>query len=109
MVKEDKLASRQETTPFEMYNRDPSYILRTMMFYEIAGGRGYTRLANDYQSFVDMSNLLKTGRAVLVADAIRDADANQQGAMLLRKDIPLASDKDRHTVIYRFVFPVKKK
>ena len=51
--------------------RDPPYILRTMMFYEAAGGRRYTGLTNDYQGFVDLSDLLKTDRAVLVAQARR--------------------------------------
>ena len=95
--------------PSEMYNRDASYILRIMMFYEKAGGRNYTHLSNDYQSFVDLSNLLKTGRAILVADAVQNANDSKQGAILLRKDTPVARDEDRHAVIYRFVFPVKKK
>jgi hypothetical protein len=109
MVKEGKDTPSQKITPFEMYNRDTSYILRFMMFYEAAGGRKYTHLANDYQSFVDLSNLLKTGRAILVADALQNANAAKHGAILLRKNLPLARDEDRHAVIYRFVFPVKKK
>ncbi|MCC6125218.1 MAG: hypothetical protein IT426_09670 [Pirellulales bacterium] len=109
LVEGDKDAPRQATTPFEMYNRDPSYILRIMMFYEAAGGRAYTRLANDYQSFVDLSYLLKTNRAILWADAVQDANASKQGAILLRGDTPLARNEDRHAVIYRFVFPVKMK
>ncbi len=109
MVKEGNLASRQETTSFEMYNRDAPYILRMMMFYEAAGGRGYAHIANDYQSFVDLSNMLKTGRAILVADALQNAAAKDQGATLLRKDAPVAGGGERHTVIFRFIFPVTKK
>ena len=40
-----------------------------MTFYEAAGGLRYTGLANRYQGFVDLSDLLKTNRAVLVAEA----------------------------------------
>jgi hypothetical protein len=112
MIKENKNIQRQEaaeTTPFEIYKRDTSYILRTMMFYGAAGGRNYTHLANDYQSFVDLSNLLKTGRAILVADAVQNANETKQGAILFRKDTSLAHKGDSHTVIYRFVFPVKRK
>ena len=47
----------------------PLYVLRMMMFYEAAGGRRYTGLTNDYQRFVDFSELLKTGRAVLMAQS----------------------------------------
>jgi hypothetical protein len=106
MKKEDHSASRQT---FEMDNRNALYILRYMMFYEAAGGQSYTHLANDYQSFVDLSNLLKAGRAILVADAVRNANETKRGAILYRKNVPLARPEDRHAVIYRFVFPVKKK
>jgi hypothetical protein len=109
MVKEDKLTSRQETTPFEMYNRDPAYILRTMMFYQRAGGSTYAHLSNDYQSFVDLSNLLDAGRAILVAEALRDEKAAGHGAVLLRGGGAPPRGDDRHTVIYRFVLPVKRK
>jgi hypothetical protein len=109
MVKQGSEQPRQETTPFELYNRDPSYILRTMMFYEAAGGRSFSHLGNDYQSFVDMSNLLKTGCAILVAEAGRSPNEAKQGATLLRGDKPLAGNEDRHGAIYRFVFPVTKK
>jgi len=105
---EGKDAAAQVTT-FEMYNRDPSYILRAMMFYEAAGGWKYAHLSNDYQSFVDLSDLLRAGRAILWADAVRNANATKQGAILLRDGKPLARNQDRHDVIYRFVFPVKKK
>jgi len=49
------------------------------------------------------------GTKNLVADAVRNANAAKQGSMLLRKNTPLARDEDLHTVMYRFVFPVKKK
>ena len=58
---------RQEVTPYDQSSTDLPYILRTMMFYEAAGGRRYTGLWNAYQGFVDLSDLLKADRAILVA------------------------------------------
>jgi len=79
-------------------------ILRAMMFFEATGGRRYTRLSNGYQRFVDLSSLLKAGRAVLVARAAED----RHGAELLRNDKPLTDCQDKHTTVFRFVLPVKK-
>ena len=80
------------------------------MFYEAAGGRGYTGLTNQYQRFVDLRELLKTGRAILVAQG-PDAAADARGGAELRRDgRPLApGPQDRHAVLYRFVLPVKRK
>ena len=69
---------------YDQSSGDPLYVLRMMMFYELAGGRRYTGLTNDYQRFVDFSDLLKTGRAVLIAQA---PDAGR-GAELLRDGQP---------------------
>ena len=57
----------QEATPYDQSSTDIPYILRTMMFYEAAGGRRYTGLWNAYQDFVDLSTLLRADRAILVA------------------------------------------
>jgi hypothetical protein len=78
-----------------------------MMFYEAAGGRRYTGMANAYQGFVDLSTLLKADRAILVAQGPA-AGQDRQGAQLLRNGQPLMNSQDRHVTIYRFVFPVKK-
>jgi hypothetical protein len=105
----DKEQARQVTTDFQRFNRDTAYILRRMMFYDAAGGYGTTQLANDYQAFVDMSLLLKTDRAILIADAVQNTEAENHGVTLLRDEKPFARKEDRHSVFYRFVFPVKKK
>ncbi len=39
-----------------------------MMFYKHIDGQSYTRMDNEYQTFVDLSDLLKTGRAILTAE-----------------------------------------
>jgi hypothetical protein len=99
---------QNETTPYDQSSTDLAYILRMMMFHEAAGGRRYTRLWNDYQDFVDLSELLKADRAILVAQTPIAASEGHQGGELLRDGRPLTSSKDQHETIYRFVFPVKK-
>ena len=75
-------------------------IVEVMMFHERAGATNYTGMLNRYQNFVDMSNELELGRAILVG---RGPD----GATVKINDEPAsADDQSRHTSIYRFVLPV---
>jgi hypothetical protein len=98
----------QQSTPYDQSSVDVPYILRTMMFYEAAGGRRYTGLWNAYQSFVDLSTLLSADRAILVAQVPADSQEKARGATLLRNGKSLESPQNKHITIYRFVFPVKK-
>jgi hypothetical protein len=98
----------QTTTPFDQSSVDPAYILRAMFFYEAAGGRRYSQLWNDYQSFVDLSDLLKADRAILVAQEPVDSGDGRHAAELLRDGRPLDIRRDQHGTMYRFIFPVKK-
>ncbi len=100
--------SRQEATPYDQSSTDLAGILRTMMFYSAAGGRRYAGLWNDYQSFVDLSDLLKADRAILIAQKPVASGPGSHGAELLRDGRSLAGSQDRHETMYRFVFPVKK-
>jgi hypothetical protein len=93
---------RQLPTPYDRSSSDVAYILRAMMFYSAAGGRQFTGLYHRYQAFVDASDLLRTGNAVLVAQA----GGGPHGARLLGNGQPLGSPDDRHRTVYRFVFPV---
>ena len=103
---EDKF--RQQTTPYDQAGVDVAYIVRAMMFFDAAGGRRYTGLWNRYQAFVDLSHLLKTNRAVLIAVPAGDTPAGEHaGAVLLRDGRPVATPGDRHATVYRFVFPVQ--
>ena len=98
---------KQEATPYDQSSRDASYVLRAMMFFDAAGGQHYTGLANDYQRFVDLSGLLRAGRAILVAHP--PEQDGHHGAELLRDGQPMGGPEDMHTTIYRFVFPVTAK
>ncbi len=73
-------------------------IVNRMLFYDAAGGLEYTPLKNRYQAFVDMSDLLAAGQAILVGRAdqaaleVTDGNAN------------LSASPDRPQTFYRFVF-----
>lgn len=98
---------KQEATPYDQSSREASYVLRAMMFFDAGGGQHYTGLANDYQRFVDLSGLLRAGRAILVAQPPEQGD--HRGAELLRDGQPMGGPEDSHTTIYRFVLPVTTK
>ncbi|MEE8452983.1 MAG: hypothetical protein V3R99_13745 [Thermoguttaceae bacterium] len=100
----EKHSYHQESTPYDPASLDVSYILNKMMFFEAAGGRRYTKLTNGYQRFVDLSELLKTGRAVLIAAA----PDGHHGAELLRDGRPLDDTKENRVTFYRFVLPVER-
>jgi hypothetical protein len=107
LVADEKDKYRQETTPYDPASADVFYILRAMMFHEAAGGQRYTGLANDYQGFLDLSSLLRTGRAILVAQAPTAAGGKCFSTELLRDGKPLDDSQTRQSVMYRFVFPVE--
>jgi hypothetical protein len=92
--------------PYDPGNRDAAYVLRAMLFYDAAGGRKRTGMADDYQGFADLSGVFRTGRAVLVA--MPPQEEAYRGAEVLRNQQPLAGPLDRHTIVYRFVVPVGK-
>jgi hypothetical protein len=81
--------------------------LRIMMFYNAIDGQSYTKMDNGYQTFVDLSDLLKTGRAILVAEGPDQPQDKNHGAALLRDAKSINGPTDKHITLYRFVFPVK--
>jgi hypothetical protein len=110
MVMDEKTETiRQHATPYDPASVDIPYILRTMMFFEAAGGRRYTSLLNRYQPFVDLSGLLDTDRAILVAHGPSAGGGTKHGGQFLRDGRPLAGPGDTHATFYRFVFPVRTK
>ncbi len=93
---------RQVTDPWDRGGADIPLILRTMMFYEAAGGQRYTGLPNRYQSFVDLSAALQTQRAILVA-RVPAADG---GSRVLGSGQVLAQPGDTRVTLFRFLIPV---
>ena len=100
-------AYREETPPYDQASVDVAYILRAMMFFEAGGGQGYTGLANGYQSFIDLSRLLKTDRAILLAQAPADV-TKSLGRKVLRDGKVLAEQETRRDVFFRFLLPVAR-
>ncbi len=100
MLSED--SDEEVATPYDQSSTDLAYILRTMMFFDAADGRQHTGLSHGYQHFVDCTDLLRAGRAVLVARA----PADRPTAALLRDGLPMTDEDNQHVTYYRFVFPI---
>jgi hypothetical protein len=101
---DDKGAGR-----YDQASTDPVYILRIMSFFEAVGGFRHTGLTNRYQGFVDLSDLLKANCAVLVAQGpADDPQSPSHGARWLCDGRAIGGPQDRHTTMYRFVFPVNR-
>lgn len=92
-VTEDKDKTVQQINVYQTDNAaSPTEILRVMTFHESAGGLNYTRLRNDYQAFVDLSSLLRTGTAVLLATLPRSTtELLADGAGVSKPDDPRAA------------------
>lgn len=108
---EEEERALQRTTRYSIESTDVEYILRAMTFFQAAGGRPYTHLANSYQGFVDMSGLLQDDRAVLVGKA-GDSDAEDRklpciASLSLSSQGESVTVQEKHTTLFRFVLPVK--
>jgi len=88
------------TTPWEQRDMDVPRILEMMMFHGIAGGDKYTQLHHRYQNYVDLSEHLTTGRAILFGQA-------KQPASEIELNGQAAGERyDHRWTFYRVVFPV---
>jgi hypothetical protein len=89
------------STPWETDSREVDRIVEMMMFHEAAGGRGYTDLNQQYQQFIDLSEHLHLGRAVLVGRVAQPGIRVKAGSEVL------TDQADRQWTWYRLVFPVE--
>ena len=107
---EEEDRTLQRTTRYSIESTDPEYILRAMTFFQAAGGRPYTHLANSYQGFIDMSGLLQPDRAVLVGKAANsgtnDRDLPWTARISLTSDDGPITVHEKHMTLFRFVLPV---
>jgi len=92
---------RDISTPWKQESHNVPRIMDMIMFHEAAGGSGYTNLSNRYQGFMDLSDHLDTGRAILVGRALTPPGE------LWRDDAPLEDANGKHWTFYRIVFPVE--
>lgn len=74
-----------------------------LMFYELAGGRGYTKLSHDYQSRIDLSRQLNLGRAMLVGEVKQINHCTD----LEISDADSEASYDNVTTIVRIILPVE--
>jgi hypothetical protein len=94
--KGDKFVSTQAA--YDPLARDPQQILRMVTFYQLIGGKTYTRLDNDSLRVHDFSPLLALDRAVLFGRLARPAvSISVDGA---------AADADQSLTFVRLVMPV---
>ena len=56
---------RNVAPPYNRASFDVPRIIEVMSAYQLAGGEDYTGLSNNYQDFIDISTLVRDGRAVL--------------------------------------------
>lgn len=88
------------TTPWEQRDLDVPRVLEMMLFHGVAGGDKYTQLHHRYQTYVDLSEHLANGRAVLFGRA-------EQRASEIRLNGQAAGENyDQTWTFYRVVFPV---
>ncbi len=72
-----------------------------LMFHEAAGGENYTRLQHRYQSYLDLSDHLVSGRAILLGQAKEPASEVELDGE------SMANRYDQRWTFYRVVFPVE--
>ncbi len=88
------------TTPWEQRDTDVPRILEMMMFHGAAGGDGYTQLRHRYQKYVDLSDHLINGRAILLGRA------KQPASEIVVNGDASGRQHDQRWTFYRVVFPV---
>jgi hypothetical protein len=93
---------RDVTTPWNPQDLDIARIVEMMMFFKAAGGENYTGLRHRYQPYVDLSEHLRLGRAILVGRASAPATA------LLLDGEPADAEYEQRWTFCRVVFPVDR-
>lgn len=91
------VAEREQGGRYDIDGRDADRILVVASFHEAAGGRSYTSLEAGLLGRYDLSDLIRSGRAVLVG-------RGPQGTRWTT-DRELEAEEDPHAV-WRFVIPV---
>lgn len=96
----DRETPVQVATPYDPASFNVRSILQQMMFYDAGNGRSYTGLLNRYQPYVDLSDHLEFGQAILWGEADLPVTA------VCRDGQPLDdAGHERHT-FYRFIIPL---
>jgi hypothetical protein len=95
--------SRELATPWDPESQDLAPIMQMVMFHDAAGGRsGYTELLHRFEGSLDMSDLIKTNRAVLFGKVARGVSA------VALDGNPHTDNKGQRLTYCRVVFPVAR-
>lgn len=92
--------NKDVTTPWDEQSLDLNRIVEMMLFHGSAGGANYTRIGGRYQGYLDLTDHLRLGRAVLVG-------RGPQVCQPLRDGLSIVDAYDRQTAFYRVVLPVR--
>ena len=89
------------STPWDPEQLDVSQIVPLMLFHGAARGQSYTGLSHRFQTYLDLSEHLTTGRAVLVGRT------RERATQVAPADAPCADDDyDQSWTWWRVVLPV---
>jgi hypothetical protein len=94
--------SKDVTTPWDQASTDVPRIVQMLMFHEAARGTSYTGLTHRYQSYIDLSEHVRLGEAVLVGRAAEPVAHLRSGADALESPHGVTT-----WTWYRLILPVK--
>ncbi|MGQ9770408.1 MAG: hypothetical protein ACUVQG_07635 [Thermogutta sp.] len=98
--------TRQRVEPYDPGSRDVGYIFQTMAFYEAAGGIGYVELAHEYWPFLDGSEWLSNGWAVMICRVRPDSQHPSSFRLSSRTKGAENTETSSPEIFCRFVIPV---
>ncbi|MEX2113991.1 MAG: hypothetical protein WD845_12445, partial [Pirellulales bacterium] len=93
---------RDFSPAYDQSSFDVPRIVEVMSCHQLAGGRAYTGLDGTYQEFVDLSSLVRDGRAILIGRQPISA------TRLICDGQPLDDAQGQRWTFFRFVFPVAR-
>ncbi len=93
--------SKDISTPWDQATTDIPRVVRMLMFHEAARGRQYTGLSHRYQPYIDLTEQVRLGRAVLVGRYAGSFTELTTGG----KSVAEAADQQNYTWC-RIVYPV---
>ncbi|MCC7083904.1 MAG: hypothetical protein IT427_02730 [Pirellulales bacterium] len=101
LTQRELYSTSSHTPPYDRSSFDVARILEIMMLHEAAGGTNYSGLLHRQQRYVDLSNQLEFGRAILIGRVTTGA------AVAINGEDVAAEEMNLHYTVRRYVMPVK--
>ena len=95
-------AGRSQNRPWDPNEKSLTRIADVMMFYEAAGGQGYTGLTNGFHREIDFSRMLRLGQAVLVGQT-------EAGSRIKINGQDVSDRYDSNITMVRIALPVSSR